>query len=149
MPDRNFGDFEFDRNFGDFELGRSFGDFELGQNLSAFELGQNLGDFELGNFTQFNFFLVHAKPENDGRDIPELFRSFWEEYKPLFPRISKIAAVILNASPSCSTIERFFSELASMLTPERNRMTAKTIFARAATRHAVPIHDALENLDIS
>ena len=41
-------------------------------------------------------------------DIQELTRSFWLEYENVFPKLSKTASIILNSSPSCSTIERFF-----------------------------------------
>ena len=62
--------------------------------------------------------------------------------------MAKVANVVLNASPSCSTIERFFSELVSMLTPEKNKMVAETIFHRAATRHAEPFRKALDSYKI-
>ena len=77
--------------------------------------------------------------------IAELSRSFWQEYEPHFPKLAKAASIILNASPSCSTIERFFSEMVSMLTPEKNKMTAKTMFNRAATRHAISFKNALDS----
>ena len=87
-------------------------------------------------------------PQHNKLDISELTRAFWEHYQALFPKMSKAAKCILNASPSCSTIERFFSELVSMITPERNRMTADTIFERACTRHAQKFKTALDTLNI-
>ena len=78
-------------------------------------------------------------------DIQELTRSFWLEYENVFPKLSKTASIILNSSPSCSTIERFFSEMVSMITPEKNKMTAATMFKRAATRHAISFKNALDS----
>ena len=89
----------------------------------------------------FRAFLIRQKTIN--ADADSLVRRFWDENKSLYPKLSKAAKIILTTSPSCSTIERYFSEVSGMLTPDRNRLTAKSIFELSLVHFAPAFKTAI------
>ena len=86
------------------------------------------------SFADFRSFLKRQKDKK--ADLPALARAFWIENEPRFPKLSKVAMIVLSASPSSSVIERYFSKISGLVTAKKNRISAQSLFELTSVHFA-------------
>ena len=81
-----------------------------------------------------------------------LCRKFWESYCGHFPMLSKSARLILNAAPSSSEVERYFSEVNRTLAPHKSSLSSRTVFRNSLVKNFdafKTVTDAFEEISLS